>query len=455
MILDLVRGAREFEHLRAIAATLLESGQRAPIVQRYHAQALIEQNHLFLAEAALRALVVDAARLGDGVEERDANGLLGRVFKQRYVGGRASERAQPDDLRGALRFYLDTYNAAPEVNLYHGINAVALLARATKDGVSIENAPAIAATAEKILAIVENRFQSGAAAAWDKATAVEANVALGRTGDALTWLMRYINAIADESNGLERADAFKFESTRRQLVEVWRLDSRTEPGSLLLPSLEGALLRARDGSVTREPADVRATQSAGQFEARHGTDGFYPLQWLRTGDKRAQRVARISNRDTDVTKGTGFVMRGEDLAERFRGELVLVTNSHVISGKREVLEDGRYAPLELARVDAHLDVLNQTLACRAIVWESPPWEEDTAVVALENGAAIAGDPYPVYSRPLPVGGSGRIFIIGYPEASSQIRLSFENNQLLEMNNRHLRYLYSDRTRELGQPAVRQ
>lgn len=438
-VLNSLRGAREFGHLQKVAATLIECGQRAPVVQRHYAQALIEENRLFDAERHLEALGLEAAELGDEREQREARGLLGRVFKQRYVAGRAAERARPDDLRRAVRFYLETYDAARDANLWHGINAVALLKRAEADGIAIDNAPAAEPIAQQILAEIQRRFDTGRADAWDKATAMEANVALGRAGDALTWLMRYVNDIAAESDGLECADAFKFESTRRQLHQVWRLDRSREPGSLLIPPLESALLRARDGSLRRDPADVRAEREPGQFEARHGLDAWYPLQWLRTGDRRAERVTRISRRDTDMTKGTGFVIPGDDLDARFRGEVVLLTNSHVISGLREVHEGGKHSPLRLDQAAAHLDVLNRKLQWRAILWESPPEDEDTTVIALDDAKDIASDPYPVFSRPLPVGGTGRIFIIGYPEASTQIRVSFENNQLLEMNDKYLRY----------------
>jgi trypsin-like peptidase len=118
---------------------------------------------------------------------------------------------------------------------------------------------------------------------------------------------------------------------------------------------------------------------------------------------------------------------------------VLVTNSHVVSGQREVLEGGRHSPLRLDQAAAHLDVLKKPLQCRGILWESTPENEDTTVIALDNASDIVSDRYPVFARPLPVGGTGRIFIIGYPEGSTQIRMSFENNQLLEMNDRHLRY----------------
>ena len=83
--------------------------------------------------------------------------------------------------------------------------------------------------------------------------------------------------------------------------------------------------------------------------------------------------------------------------------------------------------------------MKKPLQCRGILWESTPENEDTTVIALDNASDIVSDRYPVFARPLPVGGTGRIFIIGYPEGSTQIRVSFENNQLLEMNDRHLRY----------------
>jgi V8-like Glu-specific endopeptidase len=61
------------------------------------------------------------------------------------------------------------------------------------------------------------------------------------------------------------------------------------------------------------------------------------------------------------------------------------------------------------------------------------------MIALDTQPAIKTDAYPVFAEPLGVGGMESIFIIGYPEGTTQLQLSFENNRLLEMNDRYLRY----------------
>ena len=152
------------------------------------------------------------------------------------MAGRTSERARPDDLRRAVGLYLETYQRSSRCERVARDQRGGLLKRAEADAVAIDNAPALKRLAEEILGRIEQRYADGRADAWDKATAMEANLALDRPGDALTWLIRYVNGIAAEHHGLERAEAFTFESTRRQLIQVWRLDRSREPGSLLIPA---------------------------------------------------------------------------------------------------------------------------------------------------------------------------------------------------------------------------
>jgi hypothetical protein len=437
-ILAILRSGRRFGEMRTAARSFIERGQRAPKVQKYYAQALIELGEFFDAETLLEALAKETERVGDAQEYAEARGLLGRVFKQRYVNDAAEKGENPDDLKRAAEFYLQSYEKQPDENLYQGINGVALLARANADGVAVAGDWNVQKIATVILDRVTTKFVGGKADAWDKATAMEACLGLGDSAGALTWLMRYVNDIGDSSNGLERADAFKFHSTYRQLVEVWRLDRSREPGSLLLPPLKAVTLRARDGLVRQSPSEVKGDGDSGHFEGRFGPDNWYPKDWWELGNRRAERIARISRRGITKTIGTGFLVDGENLNPRFHGQRFLVTNSHVISGRRDVLDHPHHSPLDLHESEFAFEALQQTCVGREIVWESPPWAEDTTIISLECPPAPREPSYPMFTKQLPVGGTASIFIIGYP-GTTTIQFSFNNNRLLEMNDTYLRY----------------
>ena len=76
--------------------------------------------------------------------------------------------------------------------MWHGINAVALIRRARKDGVELDGFGDPDAIAADILKQVTERDLDKKADMWDFATAGEACVALGLKDDAIQWTQRYL-----------------------------------------------------------------------------------------------------------------------------------------------------------------------------------------------------------------------------------------------------------------------
>src|SRR6185369_15041344 len=104
-LLASLRRKRRFELMRSLAEAIIQSGVTAPQVRRQYAQALIDDGHLDEAESELNAIVQDpATNAGEVIE---AHGLIGRVYKQRYVN--AKTQANPANLRRALELYYETY----------------------------------------------------------------------------------------------------------------------------------------------------------------------------------------------------------------------------------------------------------------------------------------------------------------------------------------------------------
>src|SRR6185503_8922139 len=83
LLLERLRSKRRFALMRQLAEAVIASGVTSTQVRRQYAQALIDDGYLDDAERVLNAIIEDPmTRSGELMEAR---GLLGRVYKQRYV----------------------------------------------------------------------------------------------------------------------------------------------------------------------------------------------------------------------------------------------------------------------------------------------------------------------------------------------------------------------------------
>ena len=106
------------------------------------------------------------------------------IYKQLYV--KAGANAPMERVKTNLQRSFDAYALAwaedPKVNIWHGINLVALLARADREHIDVRGATDYRALAQTILKILEDKEANAADGlpAWDLATQMEALVALGQ-----------------------------------------------------------------------------------------------------------------------------------------------------------------------------------------------------------------------------------------------------------------------------------
>jgi hypothetical protein len=426
VILGVLRGGRHVARVEQVADALVRAGGEDPAIRRHHAQALLDRGQLVAAEVVLRRLVADTT--GAEAEQAEARGLLGRAYKQMYLATRAeAPERRRRSLQRAIAAYADAYRESAQ-RRWHAINAVALLRRAERDGIAIDGAPDATAMAEEILAAVE---ALGDAGPWDRASAMEACVALGRTEPALQWLDAYL---AD-------ADAFGIAATLRQLTELWELEPATDPGRHLIPPLQAALLDHEDGptDVRVGAADIAPAATARidadpGFEKVLGTERFESLKWFRTALERCRAVGRVEDA-TERPVGTCFLVAGPTLHAAFP-PLVLVTNAHVISATE---------PLALRPDDARitfraLEAAPASYRVSRLLWSSPVGELDTTIVELDGYPADVGScPLAAHrpaldSDPLP-----QTYIIGHPGGGDQVMLSVRDNQVLDGDDVHLHY----------------
>jgi hypothetical protein len=441
-ILQLLRRKRFFAELERAGDALIQSGQRFSRVRRLYAQALLDQGKLTAGIAVLGALDADTA--DDPDENAEARGLLGRAYKQAYIdaGGATTQRSK-DDLRASAGWYHGVYGDNDEA-VWHGVNAVAVLTRAARDGIDPGDFPDAAVIADAILTKVKNRRADGNADAWDYATAAEACLALDRHDEALEWTRRYV----DGSN----ADAFELAGTLRQLEEVWQLTATEDPGKRLLPYLRAELLQREGGRIDLDvdPGALQALAELaadGTYEGVLGTESFENVKWLRTALSRAASIARIETMMEEV-QGTAFVVLAEDLGvdPAADGELLLLTNSHVMSALPN--ESAALRPGD-AFINFELDELDEPLVVREIVQESAKTELDYTLFRTEPPLTDR-EPIPL-ARAIPIL-QERVYIIGHP-AGGTLKCSIYDNRLLNHEPPYLHYRTPTKGGSSGSPVM--
>ncbi len=427
-ILGALRGQRHFVLLQLIADAFIQSGRDDPVIRRQYAQALLDQGNLSAAVDVLDRIVADTDQ--DTHENSEARGLLGRAYKQMYIAAEHGPVARRKRfLERAIVQYRDVYDGS--VLRWHGINAVALLDRAHRDAIAIDGVGDTGAAArelaQEILTTIETLGDG--ADMWDRGTALEACIALGRADDALEWLADYLH---------ESDDAFSIASTLRQLREVWALDPRTDLGARLLPVLQAELL-ARQGGPRLELDAVSAAaaragiDSAPGLEKVLGRERFYTLRWFRTALDRCRAIARIED-PIEGGVGTGFLVAGPALKAGFP-DVVLLTNAHVIP---EALAPDR-AEVRFHALENDIGPYHVT----EILWSSPSHQLDTTIVALDGRPAEALC-CPLGARPVMTADTAT-YIIGHPGGDIDVKLSLSDNLVLDHDEIRLHY----RTPTLG------
>jgi len=437
-----LRRKRRFELMRSLAEAIIQSGVTAPQVRRQYAQALIDDGHLDEAENVLNAIVQDPTTNAGEVAE--ARGLIGRVYKQRYVN-QPQAGANPANLQRALELYYETYRVNPQMNLWHGINAVALTARARRDGFAFAGMPDEMSLARELLSTIaemEANSLTGNLYAWDEATRMEAHVALGQYDEALDSAVRYV-----DNDG---ADAFEIKSTIRQLEEVWQLSYQKPPGNNLLPLLKASQLSKEGGFASRQPEKV-AEESAAvglaikHLEAKFGGARTVTLIWYRKGLEQCNSVARIEKL-SGAGHGTGWLVKASDFFPNREGVLLL-TNEHVISPDPE-------HPRAILPEDAkaNFQAVGETLKVKEALWSSPFTDLDATFVILDE--VPKAPPLELFKRDVRVPQppeAARLYIIGHP-MGGDLQFSIEDNNLLACNDKLLHYRTPTEPGSSGSPV---
>lgn len=385
-----LRRKRQFAPLLRLAGALDAKGLADHKMRRFHAQGLIDSIRpgdpsARYAEAVALLEQIVAATSEDDEEHREALGLIGRAWKQKYIDTAAIPPTAAD--AAVLKLAIATYArvvAKGEIarDHWHFINFVALTARAERDrvypGHDAESRTLASVLVDVLGPIIDQPHEDRL---WRLASLGEAYIALDRFAEAQAIYARYMD--------LAGGDAFELMSSTRQLVEVWRLkhdkgiggeivrslEQRTGERLARLPSISGPDLHRLERMSNDAP---NATPDAGS-QIEPGPGAHLPAQWVKRGSRQADSVGTVVEARTGALQGTGFLVRGNALHPSFGPGLLFLTNSHVVG----TLPGAGLAPDASQITFQGLDGGPRTFSVRAVVWESDFRYLDAVLLRLD------------------------------------------------------------------------
>jgi Trypsin-like peptidase domain/Tetratricopeptide Repeats-Sensor len=449
-LLSALRKRRFFEQMERLADAFIQTGAGSNTVRRLYVQALLDQGHFTAALLVLEPLITETEST-DLTENAEAKGLMGRAYKQLYVNAIAPavKRNQKWLDQAALAYY-GPYKREPQSYAWHGINVVAVADRSVRDNVPLatRGLPLPATLAGEILERIEKKEATDSADHWDYGTAIEASIALGDPKNALKWARKYVKE--------QKADAFEFSSTLRQLEDVWGLprelateDKKSEEAILSL--LRATILAQESGNVEKSARDLRSELidlKSTDLEQVFGADRFVSLDWYRRGLARCAGVARIGREPTKGV-GTGFLLEGAILHPALGEELCLLTNSHVVSSSPEFSNTIRPADA-VVTFEGLPGAEGQSWTVKKLIFNSPISEFDATLLQLDH--SVPGvEPYPIAPALPDRNGQRRLYVVGHPLGGG-LSFSLQDNLLLDWDHRLVHYRTPTEPGSSGSPV---
>lgn len=442
-----LRKKRWFDLMSQVADAHLRTGMNSPQIRRQYAQAMLDRGDVTGALPILRE-IQSQEDISVG-EHAEAVGLIGRAHKQIYMDAQCGRGGRARHYQRALLTAFDAYNEIYEQDhekyLWQGINAASLLARAERDDIDAGDRPPALQLAEQVRDAVNEKKRSGNASMWDLACLAEAHVALALLRDRDAARTEWERAAHTLKEYVEHdwANAFELASTLRQYEQVWQLDKDESEEAVLLDMLRAELLKHSGGGMVADPAKLRAaaenaTQREGKLEALLGSDKYKSHTWLNRMLRRAQGVARIWKGTRGI--GSGFLVPGGILSDRWADHDVLVTNNHVIATEPRLSITIPPKKAEITFDALHELGPDQPRFKVAEVLEESLFDEldftimrlDKAVDGIEDYPAIDDEDLPSVEE------KARIYVIGHP-LGGELSYSIQDNKILGMNEQFIHY----------------
>jgi hypothetical protein len=423
---------RHFAHTRVLGEAWRDCRPFDAGITKHHAQAMIDLLALDAGEALLRKGLQEVAKTGSSVQTAadvaELEGLLGRVYKQRFVQSPDNK----DLLVKATQQYLAQYKS--KYRYWHGINVAALLARQEREGIDGAGAEAIV-LATKVLDEVTGLIAEGGGDQWAAATVSEACLALKRCDEAELWLYRFLNHPATRP--------FHMESYARQIREIWQGDA-ARAGNRCPDVLAGIMAQhalRTQRRVTLSPADVPGLMgNRAALEKNFSGEGTFSVDAIQRLLRACSSIGCVSNTRGERL-GTGFLVPGKAIAPRFEDQPVFITNAHVIS--QEV--SNAIAPAD-ARVSFELEVVKlgqpKTYKVKELLYTSPPGDLgfrnptqeqlDVTLVTLE-GLDGGFDQLGITDQLPLVEPKSKAYVVGHPRGAG-LQISLSDSVLLDIDD---------------------
>jgi Trypsin-like peptidase domain/MAP3K TRAFs-binding domain len=426
--LGLIRRKRQFADLEHAASLFTMAGREDPVIRRQWCQSLLDQGRVLQALATLNFMSQKYS--DDPVEGPEIRGLVGRTYKQLFI-----KDGDPESLSAAITAYRADWERRQGNYRWHGINLVALLSRAKRDGIATDNTVDAAAVAQQIRDDIEAQ---GASGVWDYATSMEAAIAQQDEDAVLALAKKYVQH--------PDVDAFELGSTLHQLKDVWCLEGTTI-GNKLLPVLEYAALQREGGSV--HPMQLGKVPDGEGFEAVYGSEAVVKLQWIDTLYRCCTAIGRIGNAATGDPAGTGFLMSGADLCSAWGNGPLFLTNSHVIS--LDPVDDAPLRPLE---AEIEFTRLNGRPRVRLgeLVYSSPRIEMDISILRVIPPSDSSKLEFCSFLPKISNTSMQRVYVIGHPRGQ-ELAVSLYDNSLAEYSQQYVRYRSPTEEGNSGSPVL--
>ena len=448
-ILMALRRRRHFAEMQQVSRAYLDglgTQVEPPLVRTQNIQALIDQKKLAKALEAVDRVIANTE-----IDEKagtEARGLRGRIFKQQYVD--AADPTRSDLLKEAIASYDETYLDKPETNWWHGINVVACLARAERDGIALDEVAHKTrdwkAAAKTIFERTSDYEPEDDDYTWAMGTAMEACVALENEKDAHHYVELYLDA--------PWADRFELGSTERQLREVWELDDRDVGDLQVLPVITGKL--GRIGAPIRLGGSAVVSQGNVKPQAQLGDQCARSIHWLDQIRARARWVAKITLAVNPSAGGTGFIVEGSEIGGAELPHRILVTNYHVLN------ENGSGNAMRPAEAIVNLTLGESgTLRVERVIWEDEQLDVSLCEVSELPTLDPAADESPLAAMPIgrtndldepKPGEAPRLYVVGHP-GSGELQISMYDNHMIGRDDTLVQYRSPTEEGSSGSPVM--
>lgn len=423
-ITTLLRGKKQHVFLEQVTSVFRDTLPENTFVKLHRAQSLIELGRRPQALALLKNL--ESLSTNDKRLNSEIHGLIGRIHKQNFI--ESNEQDKEKHLQRSINQYYGQWYKKMDDYRWHGINLVALASRAKKENIELDKKINVKSLAQQIVSEIQELDKNRKANTWDYATAFEGCIALNDNEMRDMWLKKYIHD--------HQTDAFELNSTLRQLREVWNIEN-TPTGEEVIPVIEHAILSKTGGVL--EIKDPTIDESSNKvFEAVYGNEGSVQKRWLESLFSMLNAVARISHNKTGENVGTGFLIHGRYINDKYANEALFVTNSHVIS---EQIND--HAALRTINAQAEFTTLpnRPMVSIGEQVFYSPKTDLDISVHKIKHPKeALVLDPT-IYMPNVPKGDKEapmRIYVIGHPKGG-EISITLYGNKLKDIKLPYFHY----------------